>query len=218
MSSGIFITLEGSDGSGKSTQANLFKEYFQGHEINYLVTREPGGTVIGEAIRAVILDPQFKEMVPEAEMLLYAASRAQLVQQVIRPALDQGQVVLCERYVDSSIAYQGYGLGRKYLSKVRLINQEATGGLKPDLTFLYDADPESIINRAIDISTQEGLAGGDRIEQRTPAYHARVRWGYLQLAEADPERFVVLTTKGRTPQDLFTESIQILQERFPSRF
>ncbi|MBO8125638.1 MAG: dTMP kinase [Firmicutes bacterium] len=215
---GIFITLEGTDGCGKTTQAKLFKEYFLELGLDFLLTREPGGTVIGEAIRQVILDPRFEEMVPETEMLLYAASRAQLIKQVILPALEAGKVVLCERYVDSSIAYQGYGLGRQYVKKVRAINELATDGLKPDLTFLYDTDPEIVLNRAIGISSDEGISGGDRIERRVPAYHARVRWGYLRLAEQEPERFVVLTTKDKSPQEIFASSKKVLQERFAGIF
>lgn len=215
---GIFIALEGSDGCGKSTQARLFQEYLTKQGIDYLMTREPGGTVLGEVIRGVILDPRYSEMVPETEMLLYAASRAQLVKEVILPALSQGKVVICDRYVDSSIAYQGYGFGREYLPKVRTINAEATGGLKPHLTFLYDIDPETVLNRAIGTSSQEGINGGDRIERRNPAYYARVRWGYLQLAEAEPERFVVIKTKDKTPQEIFTQSIGELQKKFPGKF
>ncbi len=215
---GLFITLEGSDGSGKTTQANLLKEYLANQGIDFLVTREPGGTLIGEATRAIILDPRYTDMVPETEMLLYAASRAQLVKQVILPALQQGKVVISERYVDSSIAYQGYGLGRQYLQKVKLINEAATGGLKPHLTLLYDVDPQSVINRAIGASSLEGIAGGDRIERRAPAYHARVRWGYLQLAAAEPERFVVISTKDKAPEQIFAESIAALGQRFPGRF
>lgn len=215
---GLFITLEGSDGSGKTTQANLLKDYLAQQGIDYLVTREPGGTQLGEAIRAVILDPQYTEMVPETEMLLYAACRAQLVKEVILPALEQGKVVISERFVDSSIAYQGYGLGRQYLQKVKAINEVATGGLKPHLTLLYDIDPQSVIDRAIGTSSLEGIAGGDRIERRAPAYHARVRWGYLQLAAREPERFVVISTKGKAPEQIFAESIAALQQRFPGRF
>lgn len=177
---GRFVTFEGGEGAGKSTQVALFSSWLDNQGISHLVTREPGGTAVGEAVRDILLDPA-QEISDRAEILLYAASRAQLVETVIRPALADGLWVLCDRFVDSSFAYQGYGLNR--IQMVRAINEEATAGLKPHLTFL------------LDLPAVEGLrrcqSSPDRIERRQLAFHRRVRSGFLELA-AQEERFAVI--------------------------
>ena len=187
---GIFITFEGPDGSGKSTQIGLLAEYLRagGHEV--LTTREPGGTPIGDQIRAVLHDVDNTAMVFEAEILLYSASRAQLVGQIIRPALARGTVVLCDRYADSTIAYQGYG--RKLdLNALGQITKFATGGLTPDLTLFLDCPVEEGLNRK---KRALVLDGGEwnRLDRETPEFHRRVRQGYLTLARAEPSRWLVL--------------------------
>ena len=139
MRKGLFISVEGSDGSGKSTQIENIKRFFENKGINIIFTREPGGTVIGEKLREIILDKGLAEMSDMTEALLYAAARAQHVAQVIRPALEKGKIVVCDRFVDSSIAYQGYGRGLG--EPVRVINEYAIAGCLPDVTFLMKMDP-----------------------------------------------------------------------------
>ncbi|MDQ7849655.1 MAG: dTMP kinase [Armatimonadota bacterium] len=187
---GFFITLEGPDGAGKSTQGRLLEAYLRGAGVDVLSTREPGGTPIGERIRQILLDTNHAEMAAETEMLLFAAARAQLVRQVVRPALDGGTTVLSERYVDASLAYQGYGRGLD-LGLVRAVNEAATGGLLPDLTVLLDIDPEVGLHRAW-TAAREGTRGGDRLEREALAFHQRVRAGFLELARESPKRFVVV--------------------------
>ena len=144
---GLFITMEGPDGSGKSTQIRLLSERLNASGIHYLTTREPGGTPISDAIRALLLDPDNKAMVAKTEALLYAASRAQHVAEVIRPALEQGSVVLCDRYIDASLAYQAVGLGLS-ADYVRRLSVEATDGLWPTRTYLIDVPAQMGIDRA----------------------------------------------------------------------
>jgi dTMP kinase len=171
-----------------------------------LAVREPGGTAVGEHIRALLVDPRHAELAPEAEMLLFAASRAQLVVEAISPALARGRNVVCERYVDASIAYQGAarGLG---VDVVRSVNDVATGGLCPDLTLLLDLDPETGLRRARSKARggtegggpagaappgAEGWDGGDRLERETLGFHGRVREGFLALARIEPQRIRVI--------------------------
>ncbi|MFZ5434930.1 MAG: dTMP kinase [Bacillota bacterium] len=185
MKLGVFITFEGVDGSGKTSQIALLREYLKGRGIPFCLTREPGGTPIGERIRAILLDPEVGDLHMLTEMLLYAASRAELVHSLIIPALKQGKVVLSERYVDSSLAYQACAGGLSE-ADVRCVNRIATGGLEPDLTILLDLDPET--------ATNERLAGKkcDRIEERDIEYHRSVQRGYLKIAAACPDRFRVI--------------------------
>ena len=164
--------------------------------------REPGGTAVGEQIRTLLIDPRHAELTPRTEMLLFAASRAQLVAEVIAPALARGRVVVCERYVDASLAYQGVArdLG---VDVVRAVNDAATGGLRPDLTLLLDLDPETGLRRARASTARArpegaragGWEGGDRLERETLAFHARVREGFLALARIEPQRIRVLDAR-----------------------
>ena len=181
---GKFITLEGSDRSGKTTQAHLLREYLLAKGIPYVSVREPGGTDLGEALRRLLLDPARADIDPLAELFLFAAVRTQLVREVIRPALAGGQVVLVERYTDSTVAYQGYGLGID-LGVVDLVNRWAAGGTFPDLTIMLDADPVSLGDR-------RSHAANDRIERRDLAFQRRVREGYLACAARDPGRVSVI--------------------------
>lgn len=184
---GLFLTLEGPDGSGKSTQIRRLAERLGASGITYLTTREPGGTPISDQIRAMLLDPNNGAMVAKTEVLLYAASRAQHVAEVIQPALAQGTVVLCDRYIDASLAYQATGLGLSP-DYVRRLNEEATDGLWPNRTYLIDVPSEIGIER---VAKSRG-AQLDRIEQRDLAYHNRVRNQFLQMAEEEPDRFCVI--------------------------
>lgn len=182
-----FITFEGPEGSGKSTQIVLLAEALEHAGSRVLVTREPGGTPIGDAVRAILLDRLHTEMSPRAETLLFNAARAQIVDQVIRPALAAGQIVLCDRYADSTLAYQGYGHGQS-LDDLRRLGVYATGGLTPDLTIYLDIDVRAGLQRK-----QAGAAEEwNRMEEKTLAYHQAVRQGYWALAAAEPQRWLVI--------------------------
>jgi dTMP kinase len=187
---GLFITFEGPDGSGKTTQAQLLAEHLEalGHEV--LITREPGGTSIGNQIRSVLHDVKNVEMTCEAEFLLYSASRAQLVREVLLPHLARGGTVLCDRFADSSLAYQGYGRELD-LDAIRYITQFATGGLKPDLTVYLDIAVEEGIQRKQTAHVAES-GEWNRLDQQTLDFHRRVHQGYLQIAQADPDRWLVI--------------------------
>ncbi len=180
---GYFITFEGPDGSGKTTQINLLKDYLIGEGYEVIMTREPGGTAIGEAIRNIILDIKHEEMDPVTEMLLYAASRAQHVNQLIRPALEEGKTVLCDRFVDSSIAYQGVGRGLG-IETVEEINKVALGGISPNITFFLDIDPEVGLERG-----QARGNGADRLELEALEFHKKVYQGFRALCSRYPHRF-----------------------------
>ena len=181
MKKGIFISIEGPDGSGKSTQIENIKQFFKDKKRDIVFTREPGGTAIGERIRAIILDNNCSEMDYMTEAMLYAASRAQHVSQVIKPALAEGKTVICDRFVDSSIAYQGYG--RRLGEAVAVINSYAVAGCMPDVTFLMKIDPSVGKNR-IRADQQ------DRLESEKEAFHDEVFRGYLKLEEENPGRIV----------------------------
>jgi dTMP kinase len=190
----MFVSFEGLDGSGKSTQADLLRARLEAEGEDVVATREPGGTELGERIRDLVLHGG--HVAPWAEALLYAASRAQHVEEVIRPALDRGAAVVCDRYVDSSVAYQGVGRGLG-LEQVLDLNLAAVGGLLPDRTFLLLLDPAEVTTR---------LSGEhDRLERENQAFHARADTGYRQLAERFPERIVVLD--GTRPVQELAEEV-----------
>lgn len=182
----MFITLEGPEGSGKTSQLALLVDFLRQEGYTVLATREPGGTQIGDQIRAVLSDMGNQEMRPRTELLLFQASRAQLVEQVIRPHLQEGGIVLCDRYADSTLAYQGYGHQTFPLEQVQAIISFATGGLKPDLTLLLDVDVKDGLQRR----AQDGE--WNRLDAYQLEFHQRVRQGYLQMAQAEPQRWVVI--------------------------
>jgi dTMP kinase len=200
----LFITFEGPDGSGKTTQAQLLYQYLQGRGYSVFLTREPGGTGIGDQIREVLHSLENTEMLPQTEILLYSASRAQLVGQIIRPHLDRGEIVLCDRYADSTLAYQGYGHGLD-LQVLQVITSFATGGLKPDLTIYLDIDIEEGLRRKL-VAHQAGEAEWNRMDQQELAFHHRVREGYLQMVAAEPERWVVI--EAAQPADAAQQAIR----------
>jgi len=181
---GLFISFEGTDGSGKSTQFRLFEEFLIKEGYDTVCTREPGGTPISEKIRNIILDPANSDMDDMTEALLFAASRAQLVSQFIKPQVEAGKLVLCDRFMDSSIAYQGYarGLG----DCVRMINEYAVQGLQPDITFLLDLPPEKGRERNISAGKT------DRMEKQAMEFHNKVYEGYKALAKIYKDRFIVI--------------------------
>ena len=182
----LFIPFEGPEGSGKSSQIALLASFLQARGFSVVTTREPGGTPIGDEIRTFVHNVANTAMMPTAEMLLYSASRAQLVGQVIRPSLNAGHMVLCDRFADSTIAYQGYGRGLN-LEHLHQVTHIATGGLQPDITFLLDIDVENGLARR----TGGGLEM-NRLDLETVQFHQHVRDGYHQLAAANPARWVVL--------------------------
>jgi dTMP kinase len=184
---GIFITFEGAEGSGKSTQIEMLRAYLEQKQKDVMILREPGGVAISEKIRAILLDVQHSQMSDRCEMLLYMAARAQLVAEVLIPALSDGKIVLCDRYLDSTCAYQGYGNGID-LQAIQEVGAFATQSLQPDLTLVFDLPVQTGLDRI------EGSK--DRIEQRDLAYHQRVRDGYLALARQEPERIKIIPVEA----------------------
>ncbi|MET1034673.1 MAG: dTMP kinase [Arthrobacter sp.] len=183
---GLLIVFEGGDGAGKSTQASLLAERLATAGRTVVRTREPGGTPVGERLRALVLDHGHGTVDARTEALMFAAARAAHVEQVIRPALDAGSVVVCDRYIDSSVAYQGVGRGLGTDDVLR-VNRWATGGLLPHLTVLLDVDPA-----AGRLRRTAGQAPEDRLESEPDDFHARIRGAFLDLAAADPARYLVL--------------------------
>jgi dTMP kinase len=179
----LFITVEGTDGAGKSTQIEYLKEFLQTKEFTVTITREPGGTRISEKIRNIILDKNNIEMSDRTEALLYAASRAQHVEETIVPALRRGDIVICDRFVDSSMVYQGRGRSLGY-EAVKIINDFATGQLEPDLTILFDVKPEISLKRI------NAKKKGDRLEREKLSFHQEVHNGYRDLAKMFPNRII----------------------------
>ena len=198
----MFITFEGPEGSGKSTQIRLLAAWLHEQSVEVVMTREPGGTAIGDQIRGVLHDIDNTAMSASAEILLYSASRAQIVSELINPALAAGKVVLCDRYFDSTYAYQGYGRGLD-LDSLKLITEFATGGLTPSVTFMLDIDVERGIARRVDNDEEM-----NRLDLEAIEFHQRVRQGYFALIEQSPERWQVIDA------DRPIETIQIeLRER-----
>jgi len=187
MKKGLFVTLEGPDGSGKSTQLTLLYDFLKERGYDAVVTREPGGTVISEKIRDLLLDKRHSEMDGRTEALLYAAARAQHVVEVIKPALARGEVVICDRFIDSSIAYQGYG--RKLGGDVNIINEFAVAGCIPDITFLFRLDPEVGKSR-IDEKNR------DRLESEKTEFYAEVLRGYSELETIYKSRIIGIDAGG----------------------
>lgn len=179
---GLLITLEGIDGCGKTTQAGILQHNLEEKGIQFVSIREPGGTAVGEDIRQVLLH-NHDSLSLQAELLLYMAARSELTEQVILPSLLAGKVVVCDRFIDSTVAYQGYGGGAD-LKLIHLLNQKATGGVSPDLTILLDLPVEEAAGRRGD--------SADRMEKNDYNYHRRVRHGYLEIARSEPQRVVVV--------------------------
>jgi len=193
---GKFITIEGPEGCGKTTQSNILVQYLRERGDEVILTREPGGTRIGEVIRALVLDAKYEEMAPLTELLLMAASRAQHVLEKIRPGLAGGKMVICSRFSDATIAYQGCGRGFD-IDLLKKINRIATGGLAPDLTLVIDIDVTTGLRRAFGVEKAEAKTGeGDRLESEDIGFHERVRQGYLDLAHKEPKRVKVIEGGG----------------------
>ena len=194
MAAGRFITFEGGEGCGKSTQIRLLADRLRAAGKEVLLTREPGGTALAEKIRSLVREESDDPPNSRAETLLFIASRAQVVENVIRPALASGTWVLCDRFADSTFAYQGYGRGLD-LDELKRINSFATGGLEPDMTILLNVSPEVSAKR---MRAREAATNtdADRMEKVGDGFHARLRQGFLELAAAEPERFAVIQADG----------------------
>ena len=201
---GLFISMEGPDGSGKTMQMNMLEQELRQRGLDVLRSREPGGTAISEKIRDMLLDPANTEMSDRTEALLYAASRAQHVEQVLKPALRQGKIVLCDRYVDSSLVYQGIGRGLG-IPAIEEINAFATGGLQPDVTIVLQIDFEEGLRR-------KGIQNGglDRMEAQKEDFLRRIHDGFTELKELYPER-VFLIDGAKAPSEVFREIQNVLK-------
>ncbi len=204
----MFITLEGPEGSGKTSQMPALAEYLRNAGYDVVSTREPGGTAVGDQIREVLMNLKNVEIVPRTEILLFLAARAQHVEGLIRPALEKGKVVLCDRFSDSTLAYQGYG-HQTDLETLRALLDFSTGGLKPDLTLLLDVPVQSGMERKHDNSVE-----WNRLDAYATAFHQRVRRGYQALAEAEPDRWVTIDAtqdKETVKEEMRKAVIQRLQ-------
>ena len=202
---GKFITFEGCDGCGKSTQLKLLSAYLEQENVPHIFTREPGGGKISESIREILLNGKNAEMTDDCEALLYAAARMQHLADRVAPALAEGKLVVCDRYVDSSLAYQAYarGLGVEFISQ---INAQALKKYRPDVTIFIDLTPEAAFKR------KHGADENDRLEQAGMAFHERVYAGYKALAAQEPDR-IVCVDGNKTPQEIFADVLAILREK-----
>lgn len=207
-----FITFEGGDGTGKTTQLKALESHLQSKGCSCVSTREPGGTSLGKLIRQVLLEVGKQAIASPTELFLYLADRAQHVQEVILPAIDGGKIVLCDRYTDSTLAYQGYGRGID-LDLLRQLNQFANRGVEPDLTLLLDCPVELGLSRTAQRQSNAGSARGreDRFEREKMEFHEKVRAGFLAIACAEPERFRVID--AARPMEQVSREIQIIVDR-----
>ena len=205
----MFITLEGPEGSGKTSQLPALAAYLRAAGYDVLVTREPGGTAVGDQIREILMNLQNVSIIPRTEILLFLAARAQHVDEVIRPALGAGKVVLCDRFGDSTLAYQGFG-HKTDLETLQAMLDFSTGGLKPDLTLLVDVPVETGMVRKRDNSSE-----WNRLDAYALAFHERVRQGYFALAEAEPERWITIdaTVEKDSVQQAMRKAILTRLER-----
>ena len=205
---GVFITFEGVEGCGKSTHSKLLVEYLNKSGYRTLHTREPGGTKLGEAVRRVLLDSPEIQISDMAELFLFEACRAQIVKEIIKPALDRDSIVISDRFSDATFSYQGYG-GHVDLKAIRTLDRVATAGVIPDLTILLDIDTLEGLRRA----REKGI---DRIEKKNLSYHKRVRAGYLKLSKQDPGRIRRVEVSGRIPevQAKIRHEVEIVLRKF----
>ncbi|MBQ7642673.1 MAG: dTMP kinase [Clostridia bacterium] len=201
---GFFVTLEGCEGSGKSTQIRLLENYMKELGCDCVFTREPGGTEISEKLREIILDGKNCEMTDETEALLYAAARVQLVKQKIIPYIEQGKIVICDRFIDSSFAYQAYARGLGY-EAIAAINSFVVENRMPDLTVFYDISPDAAFAR------KGGADAGDRLEQSGIEFHRRVYKGYKELAQRFPDR-IKCVDASLSPEEVFKSTLSLLKE------
>lgn len=201
MQEGLFITFEGSDGCGKTTQMNLLAQYFEKKGKKVVLTREPGGKGLGEKVREILLNYD-GEVSDRCESFLFLADRAQNIDIIVKPAVKQGEIVLCDRHIDSTVAYQGYGRGLD-INEINMLNNLATGGKKPDLTLVFDVDVETSMKR---VGKEK-----DRMESAGIEFHNRVRNGYLELATQEPDRIKVLDAT-KTIEEIHEKVIEIIEK------
>ena len=202
---GSLITFEGIDGSGKSTQIQMLEHEFNKLRVEYKTFREPGGTELSEKIREILLDKENIELISTAESLLFAAARAQLTAEQIKPAIEKGEFVICDRFTDSTIAYQGYGRGLD-IKQLEEINYIATAGLTPDITFILDISPEAAAVR------MEAEAS-DRMEETGVDFFRRIRGGYRQIKDQNPNRYRLINGE-QSPENVFKEIKEIIMKQF----
>lgn len=203
---GYFITFEGPEGSGKSTLAAMLSRHFDAEKVKNIVTREPGGTAFGDKVRSLLLEQVGMSLTPETEMFLMLAQRIEHLQNIIQPALKSGITVICDRYFDSSMAYQGSGRGLKH-ELIRRLHMETLGSFLPNLTILLDVDPEEGLKRAKNARHH----GFDRMESEALSFHKRVRQGYIALSAEEPERFLVLDATQK-PEVIFPKILERLKK------
>ncbi len=201
MTQGLFITFEGPDGCGKTTQMNLLAQYFEKKGKKVVLTREPGGKGLGEKVREILLNYN-GEVSDRCESFLFLADRAQNIDIIVKPAVEQGEIVLCDRHIDSTVAYQGYGRGLD-INKINMLNNLATGGKKPDLTLVFDVDVETSMKR---VGKEK-----DRMESAGIDFHNRVRNGYLELAKQEPTRIKVLDAT-KTIEEIHEKVVEIIEK------
>ena len=212
----MFISFEGIEGSGKSTAQRLLADHLQGLGYDPLLTREPGGCALGRSLRPILLDARTRGLSSRAELYLFLADRAQHVAEVIRPALEAGQTVLCDRYADSTLAYQGYGRGLDP-EHLRRINDMATGGLMPDLTLLLDLPVHCGLERAGLRNREEGTVLSEgRFDAESLEFHERVRQGYRSLAAEEPERFAIIDA-AQPPEDVVLQCLSAVEASLRQR-
>jgi dTMP kinase len=205
----MFITLEGIEGSGKTTQIGRLVEFLEGREIECVTTRQPGGTLIGENIRSILLDPANSALGPMAELLLYMADRSQHIYELIRPSLQAGKTVICDRYFDATLVYQGFARGLN-IELIRQLHQILFDDLKPDLTLLLDLAPQVGLQRAWQQLNNGQRSGSEsRFEAETVAFHEKVRAGYLELARLEPNRFQIIDA-AQSQDQVFTAISEIV--------
>ncbi len=202
MKKGLFITFEGADGCGKTTQLNLLKTYLENKGYDVLLTREPGGKGLGEKVREILLNYD-GEVSDRCESFLFLADRAQNIDIIVKPAIEQGKIVLCDRHTDSTAAYQGYGRGLD-LDEIHMLNNLATGNKKPDLTLVFDVDIETSMNR---VGSEK-----DRMESSGAEFFNRVRNGYLELAKQEPERIKVVNST-KSIEEVYKDVIKIIEDK-----
>ncbi len=212
----MFITFEGIEGAGKTTALNYLAGFLQRRGYDCLCTREPGGCTLGRNLRPILLDARTRTLAGRAELFLFLADRAQHVAEVIRPALEAGQIVLCDRYTDSTLAYQGYGRGLD-TDYLRRLNEAASGGLQPQLTLLFDLPVRCGLMRAGERNRTEGLTFSEgRFDSESLDFHERVRLGYRALAEEEPERFAIVDA-AQPPEDVVLQCRSALEAHWRSQ-
>lgn len=206
MEKGLFITFEGADGCGKTTQLNLLAQYLKENGFEVVITREPGGKGLGERVREILLNYD-GEVSSNCEAFLFLADRAQNVDMIVKPAVDAGKIVLCDRHTDSTIAYQGYGRGVD-IKQLKMLNKLATSAFEPDLTFVFDIDVETSMSRVGKVK--------DRMESAGVEFHEKVRNGYLEIAKEEPNRVKVINSKD-TIENIFEQVKEVYEQKAKSK-